>query len=276
MFAIYSTAAKPSSLQTRDEDNGHRLHDTARAVTAVLPVYTAWQEITTTTTPTITTSDNSGGANLISLPREGGGGSQFAQCTDGSTLSRRPWFLLNAARSPSHCIVGQGDVIQTLLATLQRPWCVLELCCIEDVEVLAAVLEFAAQAQRLDPGRLYDSAVYLLRWELDMRGEQPLPRRRRSPGPSQDVHELRTVCDAVFPPSAASFDGFWIRMICVCAVEMGVPFSAVVRLLSGMQSWVEVCPAKLRVDERRGIFSEIAHLSAIYARALGKLAELVA
>ncbi|KAL1997294.1 hypothetical protein VTN49DRAFT_7326 [Thermomyces lanuginosus] len=269
-FAIYSTAVKPSS-SLRTWDNDHRLHDAARAVAAGLPVYTAWHEIPT----------DSGEARLISLPRGGGGGGQggtqpAVQSKNESILSCRPWFLLNAARSRSHCIVGRGDRVQTLLTTLQRPWCVLELCCIDDTDVLAAVLEFAVQAQRVVPGCLYDSAVYLLRWEVEKRRQEYLRLRRRS-ALRNNTRELYTVCDAVFPPSAASFNGFWIRMICVCAVEMGVPFSTVVQLLNGMKkNSVEAFSGGSYLDERHRGSSEVGHLTAVYARALGKVADLVA
>jgi len=87
-------------------------------------------------------------------------------------IDRLPYFLFNAVNraKPDHCIAGWGTPVETLLAVLRRPWCILELCCSRD-EAVVTLLEFAREAEREVGG--YSAAVSLLEHETKARSCEP-------------------------------------------------------------------------------------------------------
>lgn len=247
IFAIYSTAALPplwtdilhSSAAGGNVSNTiEKLHALADNISASLPIYTSWNDMphsspehttlkihSLNTTPSLTTTHPA--HDLIHR--------------------QKPHFLLNASLHKRHCIIGQCSKTETLLVVLRRPWCVLEICVsnTHDIEVLEAIRGFARVAQELDAAG-YGTAVFLLGVEIDARRRRHLQRRQsqttntdyRSDSrgylhkvtiPSERVYEL---CNTtVFIPSLRSFNSFWIRLICVCAIELGVSFSCIICML---------------------------------------------
>lgn len=104
-----------------------------------------------------------------------------------------------------------------------------------DVDVLEAIRAFARVAQEVD-GSGYGTAVFLLGIEIDARRRRRQHHQRLSRDadiPAAKVYEL---CNStVFLPSLRSFNSFWIRLICVCAIELGVSFSCLIRMLCDLQ-----------------------------------------
>ncbi|QGA20662.1 hypothetical protein EYB26_008368 [Talaromyces marneffei] len=247
VFAIYSTAALPplwmDILHTSTlpaENIIKRLRALAENISALLPIYTSWTDIphspsnhktleihtlTGWSSPSSTTPSQTHPAhNLIHR--------------------KKPRFLLNAALHTKHCIIGQASKTETLLAILRRPWCVLEICVSnvhDDVQVLERIREFALVAQEVD-GSGYVTAVFLLGVEIEARRRQ----RRRQQQHHHHHHHHQTsrrdltkayeLCNmTVFIPSLRSFNSFWIRLICVCAIELGVGFSCLIYMLCDHQ-----------------------------------------
>ncbi|KAL4870221.1 hypothetical protein BDV12DRAFT_63388 [Aspergillus spectabilis] len=142
-----------------------------------------------------------------------------------NSIYHLPWFLINSARLEKHCVIGRGSEVESLLVILQRPWCVLEICC-ADNETIAAVRDFARLAAKEDPAR-YDVSVRLLSHEL----------RARSSSVTKDTGELhasrcsvKALCDIYAAMTLVhSYNRFWLPLICSCAVHLGIPFSEVVR-----------------------------------------------
>lgn len=252
VFAIYSTATLPplwtdtlhSSAGGDELSNTiERLRVLADSIAESLPIYTSWHDIahsppehaslkihSLNTSPSSTTTHPA--HNLIH--RE------------------IPHFLLNASLHKSHCIIGQRSKIETLLVILRRPWCVLEICVsnAHDVEVLEAIRMFARVAQEVDAAG-YGTAVFLLGVEIDARQGHHLQRCRtvttdyrwkdgylhKRTMLSSRVYEL---CNAtVFIPSLRSFNSFWIRLICVCAIELEVSFSCIICMLCDQRQMPE-------------------------------------
>lgn len=248
IFAIYSTAALPPlwtdilhSLYAVGNVSStiERLRVLADQISTSLPIYTCWNDISQSPSnhktleihslnpspPTPTSTDLA--HNLIHR--------------------KKPDFLLNASRYKKHCIIGQHSKTETLLAVLRRPWCVLEICVsnVHDVGVLEAIRAFARVAQEVD-ARGYGTAEFLLGVEIEARRHHA--RRRQTVNmdhrwndshlherklPSKRVYEL---CNTtVFLPSLKSFNSFWIRLICVCAVELGISFSYIIHMLCNQQ-----------------------------------------
>ncbi|OKL59294.1 hypothetical protein UA08_05222 [Talaromyces atroroseus] len=162
---------------------------------------------------------------------------------------QKPHFLLNAALHERHCIIGRDSPIETLLVLLRRPWCVLEICVSNRHEkntgVLEAMLTFARTAQEFDYAG-YRTAVFLLEYELLARartrvychshamkqGECFGRANAESKGYSfNSSRRVYAMCNTVFLPSLMSFNSFWIRLICVCAIELGVSFSCMINML---------------------------------------------
>lgn len=123
----------------------------------------------------------------------------------------------------------------------------------DDVETLEAIRGFARVAQDVDDAG-YGTAVFLLGVEIDAR-----KRRRQHQHQHQHRHmlggDLRVSCGkvyelcnaTVFMPSLRSFNSFWIRLICVCAIELGVSFSWLIRMLCGQRQ-----PPVLHDDKNAG------------------------
>ena len=153
-----------------------------------------------------------------------------------------PSFFVNAASSQTICIAGIKDDVTTLLGILRRPWCVLELCSVGR-EATKALLVFARAASSVDCSGYAGSAA-LLRYQLDCREGDVLDRRRSGirdggywkswrlyKGGRRSV--LKNICEAVFESTLGSFNGFYIRAIISCAVEVEVGWAAMGRFLAG-------------------------------------------
>jgi hypothetical protein len=237
VFAIYSTAELPplwtDILHTPAAGNVSsiigRLHALADKISTYLPIYTSWNDI-----PHSSSNHEISEFHSLNITTT----TQFPPSNHQrqSLHRKKPHFLLNAALHNKHCIIGQSSKTETLLVVLRRPWCVLEICVsnVHDVEVLEAIRAFARVAQEVDESG-YGTAVFLLGVEIDARN-----RRRRRQMPSRDsrisygrVYEL---CNTtVFIPSLRSFNSFWIRLICVCAIELGFSFSCMIHMLCDQQ-----------------------------------------
>ena len=232
-FVIYTTSPLPPPTSPLPPT----LLPLATAIALKIPIYFS-----------IPTHDTTALQNHPTLQRI-----SYPPWTSPREIDRLPYFFINAARHTGvggHCIAGRETVVETLLAVLRRPWCVLELCSSND-EVVRALSEFAEEVDRVMGG--YAAAVYLLGHELEarcrvrdqaavsreesptavFRTESPVATRRR-PGFSADeevLRGMREVCAAVFGTSVKSFNGFWLRLICTTAVRLKICFSTVGRML---------------------------------------------
>ncbi|KAF3186173.1 hypothetical protein TWF106_005663 [Orbilia oligospora] len=153
-----------------------------------------------------------------------------------SQTPRLPWFLVNAAISEEHYIVGRGSIVETLLVILRRPWCILEVCCCE-YETVRTMLEFAILAREFEP-KAYAASVYLLSHEVSKRQLNPnehVPVLPLAPGrPSQpEVNALQGIYTVLSPDGIQSHNPFWLRVICVCGVQLGIAFSDFLRGMCG-------------------------------------------
>lgn len=144
-------------------------------------------------------------------------GARAAACP--SPPAEVPWFFINAAMSDRHGIAGHGDAVHTLALLLQRPWCILELCCVRDIGVLQSLLEFA-QTCAVSPelSNIYSAAFELLSGELQARGSaDPLVRllgRNVRRGSRERRSRLERVSATTFRASLTSWTGIWLRAIC--------------------------------------------------------------
>ena len=142
------------------------------------------------------------------------------------------WFFLNAShRKPANIgIAGRDSVVHTLLSLLQRPWCIMELCCTATSSI-RALHTFASVARILDP-TTYTLAKLLLHHEMGCRESTSL-RLRRASSPSStlsktSLHNHRRLVQlstALFPLSESSYSPFWIRAICMCAFRLHLSIS---------------------------------------------------
>ncbi|KAH8697846.1 hypothetical protein BGW36DRAFT_296269 [Talaromyces proteolyticus] len=258
-FAIYSTAVLPQSwldilLCSVDRDRTYieRLNELAKCISANLPIYTSWDGL-----GTADCSEGASSRQLHSLPTSLSTLPHRGQTSQVDILTQsRPRFLLNACLYKNHCIIGHHSVIQTLLIVLRRPWCVLEICVgsTEDdystTNVLMQILSFARLAQQRDKSG-YETAVFLLEHELEKRHDSfdllsmpvigSLEREEGTPISlsAEEVSYKRLIssyerCNrSVFLTSLKSFNSFWICLICVFAVEIGVTFSSIIDILAG-------------------------------------------
>ncbi|QKX53111.1 uncharacterized protein TRUGW13939_00183 [Talaromyces rugulosus] len=268
-FAIYTTAILPRLwrdiiLHERGSDlYVTRLNILAEKVSMLLPIYTAFDDLADT-------SNGTRSPHLESLPASPI--LETGQFSRNSLAESKPSFLLNAALHKQHCIIGQGSMTETLLVALRRPWCVLEICVgstqeeygnsgQKAAEFLKDILSFARLAYEKDESG-YVMAVFLLEHELDKRHavktSHPMISTLQRHGRGQfETREASTwncqfdttqssqphrwprtsyayaSCNkAVFLPSLTSFNAFWIRLICVSAVEAELSFSALVGMLA--------------------------------------------
>ncbi|KAK6511389.1 hypothetical protein TWF481_000305 [Arthrobotrys musiformis] len=154
-----------------------------------------------------------------------------------SQIPRLPWFLVNAAISDKHYIVGRESLVESLLIILRRPWCILEVCCCE-YETVTTMLEFALLAREVDP-KAYAAAAFLLSHEASKRIQQTPnvspPRIPLTAGrPSQpEVNALQEVYTVLSADGIQSHNPFWLRVICVCGVQLGIAFSDFLRGMCG-------------------------------------------
>jgi hypothetical protein len=224
-FAIYSIVAlSPNwSRIMLDSDMYGELRDAASSVTALLPIFTSLDD-----TP----------LNLVSLSCP-----TRQQAVSNTSIHPRhdpPWFLINAANYSKHCILGQGSGLESLLIVLQRPWCVLELCCC-DTPILAALYTFAVVAKKIDHIN-YHSAARILSYEMKIR--QRIDNEDTSLSKTLSLirqkYTLRSLSKAnslyadLSWGSLRSHKSFWIGMISTCAVYFDLAFSDVALMLAGI------------------------------------------
>lgn len=223
-FAIYSVVASPPNWSSTscDSKTWDDLEHALSTVTKVLPIHTVMPD------------------NLLhelgSLP-----GSPPPP-PGINPHHHPPWFLMNAARYQKHCVLGYHTTMDSLLMVLQRPWCVLELCCC-DAAIVAAVHAFVRAAAMVD-GTTYGPASRLLAHELATR-HQDGPRYRGLSGSSgasqRDCMPVGARWSKVWAIYAAlagsrlrSQNSLWVGLLCACAIYLAVPFSDLTRMLCGM------------------------------------------
>ncbi|KAL4923721.1 uncharacterized protein BDV17DRAFT_232520 [Aspergillus undulatus] len=242
-FAIYSCAPLPASYNQFQNDVPlyTKLKVSASRVIKTLPIY-----VNVNAKPSKPLAD----PNLESLPVP------RTQQPPTNTIYHLPWFLINSATLEKHCVIGNETPVESLLVILQRPWCVLEVCC-ADTEAVAAVREFARLAAGADPD-VYDAAVRLLSHEFTSRMASASATtdlelgfgywdfndtRRCSERALRDIYAATTL--------SRSYNRFWLPLICCCAVYLDVPFSEVVRRIrddscdgsDGLKKWIELYSA---------------------------------
>ena len=226
-FAIYSVVASPPRWSTIRFDPRiySELENAASTVAGTLPV--------------LTTLPSNRLPDLGSLERP-----SRQHLENNATLrpcENLPWFLINAARYSKHCILGQNSVLDSLLIVLQRPWCILELCCC-NTPTIVAVQAFVTVAIKFDYVT-YSPASRILAHEILQRKQRhchdfgsvylrSTPQHRRiSSSSCPDVFliykELSWSC-------LQSHNPFWVGLICTCAVWLGVSFSDLTLILGGM------------------------------------------
>lgn len=230
-FAIYSVVASSPDRSTTSSKSRIQaeLISAASAVGNVIPV--------------LVTTENVFTVNIVSLPCLKH--PPFNSAREISPHDSLPWFLINASKFSKHQIVGRKDIVESLLMILQRPWCVLELCCC-DSPTISAIHRFAVIATKLNP-ELYNHALVLLHQEL---------RRRTIPSfgdikPSElslikpwisfaeldtTWFSLKEVYTELSSSRLRSHNSFWLRLISTCAPYLGISCSNLVRILSDMTS----------------------------------------
>lgn len=224
-FAIYSiTAFLPDRSRIRANSTIYaELTTAAFAVTGMLPVLVHLRDMA---------------SDLVSLPCP----THHSQKRTGKsmTVDCFPWYLINAGKYSKHCVVGRDNIVESLLVVLQRPWCVLELCCC-DTPTIAAIHGFATVAMRIDRTR-YRSAVRLISHELTRRtgdqAENLEPCRVSLLASWRDGKSMDQIWNDVYATyadlsqhSLRSHNGFWLCLISVCAVYLGVACSELVQQL---------------------------------------------
>ena len=152
-FAIYSIVASSPDWSTISSKSGFQaeLISAASVVGSVIPV--------------LVTPDDVFTVNIVSLPCLKH--PPFNPAREISPHDNLPWFLINASKFSKHQIVGRENIVESLLMILQRPWCVLELCCCDSLAI-SAIHRFAVIANKLNP-KLYNHALVLLHQELKRR-----------------------------------------------------------------------------------------------------------
>ncbi|KAA6413333.1 MAG: hypothetical protein FRX48_03079 [Lasallia pustulata] len=250
VFVVFTTFMIPAAWSNDVEfrDRFSRAQIAASSLASVLPFFLCMQD----------------------LKREGLASLPYGISKVRKSLSQEPWFFLNAsAKEPHHIgIAGTGSATETLLAVLARPWCVLELCC-SRLDVVEALAAFADIALEFD-SKIYMAARLLLCHEKDTRthksrrsswisswvSQQETAVRRR-----ETLSNIRSLCTALFIVSENSYNGFWLRVICVCALWLAMPISLAGQcletvdqnhLLPGFGMPWDLFPQDLQGDKVRG------------------------
>jgi hypothetical protein len=220
-FAIYSiVASSPDWNATTFNEFHAELISAASAVEKVIPV--------------LYTRENVFTVDIVSLPCPK---HPPFNSTNISPRDSLPWFLVNASKFAKHQIVGRGDIIESLLIILQRPWCVLELCCC-DTLAISAIHRFAIIASKINP-ELYNHASILLHQELSRRTILSLSDLKHSGIFRAEFDTSFAIKDVYIDLSFSrlrSHNSFWLRLICTCAPYLGISCSDLVRILSDMTS----------------------------------------
>lgn len=214
IFVVFTRFKIPAAWSNDDEfrDCFCRAQVLASGIASLMPFFVCMQDLE--------------GVGLASLPH----GTSKTQ----NSLSQEPWFFLNASAKEPHqiSVAGTGSAAEMLLAVLAQPWCVLELCC-SRLSVIKALVAFADIALEFDP-KTYTVARSLLQHERDTRTYK----LRRSSGISRWIsHQetavqwtamlsrIQSLCAALFIVSENSYNGFWLRVICVCALWLAILMS---------------------------------------------------
>lgn len=278
-FAIYTTAILPRLWRDILHERGNdyyvtRLRNLAEKVLMLLPIYTAFEDLVHTSkdtleslpaSPVLETRQVSGNSLTENKPRfllNAALHKQHCIVGQGSitetllAVLRRPWCVLEICVGSTHEEYGDSD--QNAL------------------DVLADVLSFARLAYEKDEFG-YAMAVFLLEHELDKRYAAKtsdfmiatIPRDRKEQFKRKKANSSNFQLDsnnkslqpyrwprssyayascskAVFLPSLNSFNAFWIRLICVSAVESEMSFSALVdMLIAGISGQVGLSESKM-------------------------------
>lgn len=225
-FAIYSiVASSPDWSTTSFKSELQELILAASAVGTVIPVLVATESVFT--------------VDIVSLPFSKH--PPFNSSRDISPRDSLPWFLVNASKFSKHQIVGRGDIVESLLVILQRPWCVLELCCC-DSPAISALHQFAVIATKLNP-ELYNHALVLLHHELRRRAVLSLSDIKHSGLPFTkpwisfaELDTTRFTVKGVYTDLSfnrlRSHNSFWLRLISTCALYLDISCSNLVLILS--------------------------------------------
>lgn len=224
-FAIYSVVAFPPKWATIEIDHiiCSQLEEAASLVATKIPILSNLRDHP--------------GLDLVSLPCPPRGPAQGNICT--SPVDSLPWFLIHAARYSKHCVLGRSDALISLLVVLQRPWCILELCCC-DTPTVAALHNLATLAMKFD-ALTYRPALELLAHELSCRIDNPpnLPRVNHSIGVTHRCPQQRgafNLYKELSRSSLRSHNSFWIGLISICAVYLGLAFSDITKILGDLVS----------------------------------------
>jgi len=223
-FVIYSCIPLPKSFQQLKKDVALYAQLTASAslICETLPVHVDLEA------PAV--------AQLAALP--------VPPARLANTIYHVPWFLFPAATLENHCVIGNGSAVESLLVILQRPWCVLEVCC-GALETVTAVRQFAQLAAQVDPDG-YDAAVRILSHEHRTRTSPMATDISRSSDPYASRCSVKTLRDIYAVTTLTrSYNRFWLTLICSCAVHLDVPFSEVVRRICD-----ELCDRPEAIDSR--------------------------
>ena len=151
-------------------------------------------------------------------------------------IHRIPYFFANAATcTRGLCVAGRNhSVVETLLAVLGRPWCVIEFCCGGSDEAVSALSEFAQAARDICPSSAYTAAVLLFQHELATRQANRGGGMYETRNNTARSAKWLEVCKTVFDISSNSYNGFWLRLVCCVAVGMGLQYSVVGQMLDGV------------------------------------------
>lgn len=124
-----------------------------------------------------------------------------------------PWFFLNASKSVHFCICAAGRPEEALFTTLQRPWCVMELCCVRETDVLEHLLDFAEESLTLPHApRSLVVAKLLLANEIKVRDGSSRPKPRA----------VKDLLSSLLVPTSQAYMAFRLRAICVCSLFYGI------------------------------------------------------
>ncbi|MCJ1336753.1 hypothetical protein MMC09_002031 [Bachmanniomyces sp. S44760] len=220
-FVVYSTTPLPDRWHTilDQTEPPPSLVLAAAAVVKYLPIYLQKDYVK---------------PGLLALP----GSNSSIESSDPPESFHRPWFFINSSTKLWHAIAGKGSEVETLLTVLRRPWCVLELCCCDDVS-LQAILDFAKAAMEIDPDG-YEEAVNLLSYETSMENGSDDELLQCSNGKMAQLSDQSTILHSphkfhtsIIQSSISSYNGFWLRLIHVCALELGISYSDIGLTLDG-------------------------------------------
>ncbi|KAI9787831.1 MAG: hypothetical protein M1816_007398 [Peltula sp. TS41687] len=202
-FLVYSVTPSPG-IKSICPTSRSQLQSAAAAVAETLDI---WHDVEQMRTITL--------RPLLLMPRGADDESE-----DGRTQRRLPWFFINAASRERFAVVGKHGPVETLMAVLRRPWCVLELCQTE-LETLRGLRCFAQLvSEALDVDNAYQGAVRLLAHEIWIRECRLGLRWAEEP-----VLQMQKVSEALEAASQVSYNGAWLRAIYTCAFRLNIAFS---------------------------------------------------